>query len=124
MKIKPNCQKCYYGGSYKINEKLASCKATYPEEETVIKFDELYGRERQFVKRENWDDECECSNFIPRLSEIDGDFELETVYSFKASFDCPFCGNNIDVYDIGIEETIVIECDGCGKEIAVCGKEI
>jgi hypothetical protein len=124
MAIKPNCQKCYYGGGYKPNEHLACCNAPYPKEPTVIKFDELYKRERQFVKRKKWDDECDCGNFIPSLSEADGDFELEAVCTFNASFDCPFCGERIDVFDLGIEETELVKCDWCGKQIAVHGKSI
>lgn len=122
--MKPNCQKCYYGGSFKPKEFLASCNAPYPKEPTVIKFDELYQRERQFVKRKNWDDECECKNFIPSLSEFDGDFELEAVYTFNAHFDCPFCGEIVDVYDVGIEEIQLVNCEECGKQIAVHGKSI
>ena len=124
MNIKPNCQKCYYGGGYKPNECLASCSAPYPKEPTVIKFDELFKRERQFVRRRKWDEECDCGNFIPSLSEIDGDFELEAVYTFNTSFNCPFCDEIIDVYDIGIEETQLITCDECARQIAVQGKQI
>ena len=124
MPIIPNCRKCYYGGGFKPNKHLASCNAPYPKEPTITIFDELYNRERQFVKRNNWDDECNCKNFIPQLSEIDGDFELEVVYTFKTTFDCPFCGEIIDVYDIGIEETQIISCNECAKKIAVQGKSI
>lgn len=124
MRIKPNCQKCYYGGSYKPNEYLASCNAPYPKEPTVIKFDELFKRERMFVKRRKWDEECECGNFIPKLSETDGDFELEAVCTFDTSFDCPFCGEIIDVYGLGVEETEIVTCSECGKQIAVHGKSI
>lgn len=124
MKIKPNCQKCYYGGSFKPNEHLASCNAPYPKEPSITKYDELFRRERVFVKRINWDDERECGNFIPRLSESDGDFELEAVCTFNASFDCPFCGETIDVYGLGVEETEIVTCDECGKKIAVQGKSI
>ena len=124
MAIVPNCQKCYYGGSFRQNESLASCCAPYPKEPTITKYDELFQRERQFVKRRNWDDECECGNFIPDLSESDGDFELEAVCTFNASFDCPFCGESIVVYGLGVEETEIITCDECGKQIAVHGKSI
>lgn len=124
MAIKPNCQKCYYGGSFKPNESLASCIAPYPKEPTITKYDELFKRERRFVKRRNWDDECECGNFIPYLSEADGDFELEAVCTFNTSFDCPFCGETIDVYGLEVEETELVTCDECGKQIAVHGKEI
>lgn len=124
MAIKPNCQECYYGGSFKPNESLASCSTPYPKEPTITKYDELFKRNRQFVKRRNWDDECECGNFIPILSESNGDFELETVCTFSASFDCPFCGENIDVYGLEVEETRFIKCYECAKEIAVKGKEI
>lgn len=122
MGIKPNCQKCYYGGGYKPNEYLASCDAPYPKEPSVIKFDELFKRERVFVRRRKWDEECECGNFIPKLSEYDGDIELEAVCSFDTSFDCPFCGESIDVYGIGFEETRLVTCDECGHLIAVQGK--
>ena len=122
MKIVPNCKKCYYGGTFIPNEYLASCKAPFPKEPTVEKYDELFKRERNFVRRRNWDDECECGNFVPQLSETDGDFELEAVYIFRTSFDCPFCDEIIYVDDIGIEETRLVKCDECGKEIAVKGK--
>lgn len=124
MKIYPNCQKCYYGGSFIPNQSLASCEALYPKEPTVTKFDGLFQKERQFVRRRNWDDECECKNFIPMLSEFDGDIELEPVCTFSTSFDCPFCGENIDVYDLDIEEIRIVTCYECGKEIAVRGKSI
>lgn len=124
MKIKPNCKKCYYGGSYIPNEQLASCKCTDVTEPTVIKFDDLFKKERQYVKRKNWDDESYCEYFIPHLSESDDDFELEAVCTFTTSFDCPFCGENIDVYDIGIEETRLVNCEECGKRLAVKGKSI
>lgn len=124
MKIKPNCAKCYYGGAYKPNEQLASCKCENVSEPTIIKFDELFQRERQFVKRKDFYEECDCEHFIPHLSEADDDFELEAICTFTTSFDCPFCGDNVDVYDIGIEETQIITCDGCGKKIAVQGKGI
>lgn len=122
MNIKPNCKKCYYGGLWKPSESLASCSAPMPKEPTVTKFDEFLNRERRFVKRRAWDDECECRNFIPSLSEIDGDYELEAVTTFNASFDCPFCGENVDVCGLGIEETVIETCPECGMEIAVKGK--
>ena len=122
MNIKPNCKKCLYGGFWNPSESLASCSTPMPKEPTVTKFDKVFKKERQFVKRRNWDDECECKNFIPHLSEIDGDFELEAVTTFNASFDCPFCGENVDVYGLGIETTEIVTCAECGKEIAVKGK--
>lgn len=124
MKILPNCKKCYYGGTFISSENLASCKAPNPTEPTVRKFDELFRRERHFVIRRNWDDECKCDNFTPRLSEIEGDFTLEPSITFETSFNCPFCGERIDVYDIGIEETKLVTCDECDKQIAVIGKAI
>lgn len=123
MKIKQCCQKCYYGGTFIPNESLASCNSV-PKEPTITKYDELFRRQRQFVKRRNWDDECECGNFIPNLSEIDGDFELEAICTFDAHFYCPFCNEPIDVYDLAVEEIRLITCDECAKEIAVHGKAI
>ena len=120
--MKANCQKCLYGGLWNLSQGLASCSAPMPQEPTVTKYDELFKKERRFVRRRNWDDECECKNFIPHLSEIDGDFELEAVTTFNASFDCPFCGENVDAYGLGIEETAIVTCNECGREIAVKGK--
>ena len=124
MKRKPNCQKCYHGGSFIPKEGLASCNSARITEPTVIKLDPLFGKERQYVKRNNWNDECDCDHFIPYLSESDGDFELNEVCSFETYFDCPFCGDEIDVFDIDIDETKLIMCGCCGKKIAVKGKEI
>lgn len=123
-KIKPNCYNCYYGGSYAPNSHLASCNCENVTEPTVIELDPLFDRERQYVKRKNWEDECDCEHFMPHLSEANGDFELETVCYFNANFDCPFCGENLDVYGLEVEETRFITCDECGKKIAVKGKEI
>ena len=124
MAIKQNCQDCYYGGHYIPNKHLACCRCEKVTEPTIIEFDPLFNRKERYVKRQNWDDECECDNFIPSLSESNGDFELETVCSFNANFNCPFCGENLDVYELGVEETRFIACYECGKEIAVKGKEI
>jgi DNA-directed RNA polymerase subunit RPC12/RpoP len=89
-----------------------------------MEFDTLFNKERQYVLRDNWEDECECENFIPKLSESNGDYELEAIYTFCTSFECPFCGSTVYVMDLGIEETAIITCDECGKHIAVKGKEI
>jgi predicted RNA-binding Zn-ribbon protein involved in translation (DUF1610 family) len=93
-------------------------------EPTVIGFDPLFKKERQYVSRKKWEDECDCEQFIPHLSESEGDYELEAVYAFNTEFDCPFCGSTVYVWDIGIEETAIITCDECGKQIAVEGKNI
>lgn len=122
--MKPNCKKCFYGGTFKPNRSLASCSAPYPKEPSIIEYDELFQRERTFVKRRNWDDECECNNFIPKLSETDGDFELEPVCTFSTDFECPFCGEFVYVDNLGIEETKLVTCGECGKQIAVKGKSI
>ena len=124
MKMKPNCQRCYYSGIYDPKAHLASCDCKMVAEETVTKFDPLFRKERQYVSRKEWDEERDCENFIPHLSEADGDYELEAICTFSTSFDCPFCGNKIYVYDIGIEETQIVTCDECEKEIAVQGKGI
>ena len=124
MKIKPNCQRCFYGGTYNHNEQLASCECENVTEPTTIKYDQLFGKERRYVSRKKWEDECACEHFIPHLSEANGDYELEAVCSFDTSFDCPFCNKTVYVWDIGIEETEIITCDGCKKQIAVEGKGI
>ena len=120
--MKANCKRCYYGGSFRLSEGLASCSAPMPKEPYITKYDELFKKERRFVVRSNWDDKCECENFVPLLSEMNDDFELEAVTTFNASFDCPFCGEKIDVYGLGIEETEIVTCGECGREIAVRGK--
>lgn len=123
-KLKPNCRRCYYGGCFDHNRQLASCACKNVTEPTITDFDPLFKKTRQYVSRKNWKDECDCEQFIPHLSETEGDYELEATYSFNTSFDCPFCGNTVYVWDIGIEETEIITCDECGKQIAVDGKGI
>ena len=122
MKIKANCQKCYYGGLFDHNRQLASCDCENVTESTVIAFDPLFKKERQYVSRKKWSEKCDCEHFIPHLSESEGDYELESYCTFNTVFDCPFCGNTIYVYDIGIEETEIVTCDECEKQIAVQGK--
>ena len=124
MKIKPNCRRCYYGGMFEPNKQLASCECEDVTEPTIIAFDPLFKKERQYVSRKKWSEECGCECFIPQLSESWDDYELETVCTFNAEFDCPFCGSAVYVSDIGIEETRLITCDECGKQIAVDGKSI
>lgn len=58
------------------------------------------------------------------FKQSEGDYELEAVCAFNTEFDCPFCGETVYVYDIGIEETEIVTCDECGKQIAVEGKAI
>ena len=124
MEIKPNCRRCYYAGIYDPKAHLASCDCKMVTEQTVVQFDPLFRKERQYVSREKWEDECDCENFIPHLSEAEGDYELEATCTFNTSFDCPFCGNTVYVWDIGIEETAIITCDECERQIAVEGKGI
>lgn len=124
MKIKPNCRRCFYGGLYDHNKQLASCTCKDVTEPTIIDSDALFKQERQFVSRKKWEEECDCEHFIPHLSEAEGDYELEATCTFNTSFDCPFCGNTVYVWDIGVEETALITCDECEKQIAVEGKGI
>lgn len=124
MAIKPNCQRCYYGGCFDHDRQLASCDCKTVTEPTIIAFDTLFMKERQYVSRKKWEDECDCDHFIPHLSETEGDYELEPVCSYNTEFDCPFCGETVYVYDIGVEETEIVTCDECGKQIAVEGKGI
>lgn len=124
LKIKPNCQRCFYGGVYRPNEQLASCGCENVTEQTVVDFDPLFKKERQWVSRKNWADECDCERFIPHLSEVEGDYELEPICLYNAVFDCPFCGNMVYVLDIGIEKTEIVTCNECNKQIAVQGKAI
>ena len=124
MKIKANCRRCFYGGVYDHDRQLASCECENLTEKAIIEFDPLFKKRRKYVSRKKWGDECDCEHFIPHLSEYEGDYELEAVYTFNTSFDCPFCGNTVYVFDIGIEETELITCDECGKQIAVEGKGI
>lgn len=122
--IKPNCQKCYYTACFIPKSGLASCKCERITEPVIIELDKLMNKERRYVKRNKWDDECDCDCFIPDLSEAEQDFELEEVCTFETCFDCPFCGEEIYVDDIGFEETKLIECENCGKQIAVGGKSL
>lgn len=124
MKIKPNCQRCYYGGVYSPSEKLASCDCENMAKQTIVKYDPLFKKERQWVSRKEWEEEYDCQHFVPHLSEAEGDYELEPVCTFNTSFDCPFCGHTVFVWDIGIEETALITCDECEKQIAVQGKGV
>lgn len=122
MEIKPNCRRCYYGGLFDHNRQLASCDCKTVTEPTIIAFDTLFMKERQYVSRKKWEDECDCDHFIPHLSETVGDYELEPVCSYNTEFDCPFCGETVYVYDIGVEVTEIVTCDECGKQISVEGK--
>lgn len=124
MKMKPNCRRCFYSGSYSHKLKLASCRCENVTEPTIIKYDPLFNKEQKYVSRDNWSDECDCEHFIPHLSEAEGDYELEAVCAFNTSFDCPFCGETVYVWEIGLEETALITCDECEKQIAVTGKGI
>ena len=124
MAIKPNCRRCFYGGSFSPKAKLASCECENVTEPTIIKHDPLFDKDRRYVSRGSWSEECNCGQFIPHLSESEGDYELEAVYTFNTEFDCPFCGSAVYVWNIGIEETKLITCDECGKQIAVEGKGI
>ena len=124
MKIKASCKGCYYSGHYIPNKHLAYCRCEDVTEPIVIQLDPLLGREERYVKRENWEDECNCEHFVPHLSEYNDDYELECVCTYETSFACPFCGETVDVWDLGIEETKIVTCDECGKQIAVDGKHI
>ena len=122
MRIKPNCQRCFYGGTYNPTKQLASCECE--KVTTIIEYDPLFRKEREWVSRKKWEEECDCEHFIPQLSEAYGDYELEAVCTFNTSFECPFCGNTIYVWDIGFEEKAFIICDECERKIAVQGKGI
>lgn len=123
-KVIPNCFNCYYGGAYDPQKQLASCDSAVITEPTVTMYDAFLKKDRKYVKRADWFEKSDCEYFVPVLSESNEDFELESITTFQTSFDCPFCGESIDVYDIGIEETRLEECPTCGKIIAVKGKEI
>lgn len=120
-KIKPNCEKCYYSGVYYSQKHLASCDNPSITEPVVIKHDDLLNRERRCVRRSAWNEECECNQFVPLLSEQDNDFELEQEVIFNTEFDCPFCGEKIDVCDVSVANVQLITCDNCNKLIAVDG---
>ena len=122
--MKANCQRCYYGGVYSPSEQLASCDCENMAKQTIVKYDPLFKKERQWVSRKEWGEECDCQHFVPHLSEAEGDYELEPICAFNTSFDCPFCGNTVYVWEIGLEETVLITCDECEKQIAVQGKGI
>lgn len=122
MEIKPNCANCYYCGYFKMNEHLACCNCTDITEPTVIQYDSFFKENRQFVKRNDWYDECDCEHFIPRLSESNGDYEIDIVHYYTITMNCPFCGEEIYIDDIEEYETKVVTCDECGKKIAVEGK--
>ena len=123
MKIKPNCFKCYYGGLFSEKEHLASCRCEEVTEPTYV-YHDFMESEIQCVARQNWEDECNCEHFMPNLKESEDDYELEMRYSFSTSFDCPFCGNTIDVWDIDVEEIKLVTCEECGRKMAVHGKEL
>ena len=99
MKMKPNCRRCYYGGVYDHEAHLASCDCKMVAEKTVSQFDPLFRKERKYVSRNEWEEKCDCENFIPHLSEADGDYELEAVCTFSTSFDCPFCGCQVIAHE-------------------------
>ena len=120
MKIDPNCQLCFYGGVYNHNKQLASCECE--KVRTITEYDPFFKKDRQWVPRQKWDEECDCGYFIPRLSEANGDYELEAVVTFNTSFECPFCGETVYVWNIGFEEIAFITCDECDRQIVVTGK--
>lgn len=123
-KIKANCERCYYGGAFIPSEGLASCNCARITEPTEIRYDSLFKKERQYVERKKWDSPCDCEHFTPRLSEGRGDFELNIDISYETQFDCPFCGEELYVFGIGVDETKLVTCDQCRKRIAVEGKAI
>lgn len=122
--MKAKCSDCYYSRCYYPRQHLVYCDCTDITEPTVTHFDRMFKKERQYVHRDNWDDECECECFIPQLSEDNGDYVLEETTIFSTAFDCPFCGGGIDVDDIGIEENIIVECPECERKIAVNGPSV
>ena len=122
--LKPNCQKCFYGGMFRPYEGLASCSCEQVVKDVVYYHDDLFKVRRKGVKRTSWDEECSCEMFTPDLSETEGDFTLEPVCYFTTSFDCPCCGEEIYVDDIGIEEVKHVQCDSCGMLMVVRGKSL
>lgn len=121
MKIKPNCEKCYYSGAFYNSEQLARCDCERGTEPTVYFYDKIFREIQQCVKRSRWDEECDCEQFVPILREDDGDFELEEEIIYNTDFDCPFCGERIYCDDISKCDTKLIRCDNCDKMIAVDG---
>lgn len=121
--MKANCFNCMYGGSYNPIKKIASCECENIVEKTIVEYDKVLKKNRIFVQRKDIDQETDCPNFIPDLSENSGSYILEEDCSFIAHFDCPFCGEEIEEYGLGVEETRVIECD-CGHKLYIHGKQI
>lgn len=107
--VKPNCQKCYYGGLLiKSKGKVAPNSGLYS-------------------CRRHWNDGCKCEHFIPCLSEKNGDIKiqemntyiaLQKVSIYKTKFKCPFCGNTIHATMKDIPSKI-IRCKYCSKQIKV-----
>lgn len=122
--LKPNCQKCFYSDSFNPKECLASCSCENVAEEKVTSCDNLFKVNKQYVKRNTWDEECDCSQFIPLLTEYDNDFELQTVHYFETEFNCPTCDSYIYVEKLELEEVRHIVCDNCGMTMVVQSKSI
>lgn len=121
MSIKPNCKKCYFSKAYYQSDGLAACDSEEIAEPMVIKHDKYREKDQQCVVRLRWGEECNCEQFVPRLSEATGDYELEEEISYNASFKCPFCGDEMYVYDIPVCGNKLVRCDNCGKRMCVYG---
>lgn len=122
--IKPNCKNCYYSSCYSINERLASCNCSDIEELKEIK----HGLSNsQWVRRDTWDEICNCKFFIPilvpMLNSIDAKCALEISIIDNNKIKCPFCNNDIDINLDNMNDENVYICSHCRRKIALYSKE-
>ena len=89
-----------------------------------------FNDECEYVDNYNFCDDCRGSIYCTIRSvsckagydiECDNGFELEEEVIFNTEFDCPFCGEKIDVCDVSVANVQLITCDNCNKLIAVDG---
>lgn len=108
------CANCYYTGCYRVADKLASCRCKDVKKDALI-YDEVLKENRFYVKRNSFDEEVQCSNFMPEIE----DTEIEYVTYMNVGSNCPFCGEVNTIDNADGEGNEIISCENCGKEYAV-----
>lgn len=108
------CKNCAFGGGFKPKDKLADC---YCEEnpDRITKYCEFWEQDKQYVKRNEWEEEVECEYFVPEVEPT----ETEFVSHLNITYKCPYCGKEEYEYDMDMEDEMTIICEECGKKYNV-----